>query len=369
MTLGNIYYLNEIGAKKNQEDYIWPAPGNASLNDRVFIVCDGVGGSQNGEIASRIVSESVGNALLKAAPAKIGIPFINELLAEAKTKLLTYAKNQNLNLDMATTFTLLAFVNERAFVSWCGDSRVYHMRHGEVRSKTEDHSLVSSLVKTGEITEKEALNHPQKNIILKAIRADDSEPEAEGYWIDDVQSGDYFMLCTDGLLENIGDRDLKFLLNQNDKGSIDLVQSFQQFCYGKTNDNYSMYLIKIGTASHPTNRIRIRTLLFVLVTFLAAGSIILTKIYYAKRKPIDVVVPVNREKDTSDSTDDLNKDSAKSSTVPQAPIVPVDSRSESTRPTQSKFAGRTTDSARNYRDSSHKSSASLNKQDSANGLK
>lgn len=227
MDLAKIYYLHEIGAKKNQEDYIWPAPGTASLDDRIFIVCDGVGGSQNGEIASRIVSESAGNSLLKTGQTKISTAYINQLLSEAKAKLLNYARGHGLSADMATTFTLLIFLNEKAFISWCGDSRVYHIRNGEILFQTEDHSLVNSLVKNGEITSEEALAHPQKNIILKAIKADDTEPEADGYWMNEIKDGDYFLLCTDGLLENIGERDIKFLLNQNDHGSIDLVQSFQ----------------------------------------------------------------------------------------------------------------------------------------------
>ena len=303
MNLANIYYLHEIGAKKKQEDYIWPAPGTASLDDRIFIVCDGVGGSQNGEIASRIISESVGTTLLKTTPSKINITLVNQLLNEAKGKLLNYARAQGLSSDMATTFSLLVFINGKAFISWCGDSRVYHIRKGEILFKTEDHSLVNTLVKNGEITEEEALSHPQKNIILKAIKADDSEAEADGHWIDDIRDGDYFMLCSDGLLENIGERDLRFLLYQNDKGAIDLILSFQQFCYDKTNDNYSMYLVKVKTNGDRIKKIRNRALLIFLLALTAAGAVFINKKYFNQKKPPDVVVPLNREKNFSDTTE------------------------------------------------------------------
>jgi protein phosphatase len=299
MNLTQIYYIHEIGSKKTQEDYIWPVPGTASPDDRIFIVCDGVGGSESGEIASRIVAESVGTALLKkmipgtAKSPEIGIVLINQLLADAKSKLMDYAKLHRLNADMATTFTLLVLGRDKAFIAWCGDSRVYHIRNGSILFRTADHSLVSSLVRSGELTEEEAREHPQKNVILKAVRADDTEPEADGSWIEDVQEGDYFMLCTDGLLENISERDLIFLLEQNDKGDIDLVESFQRFCYDKTKDNYSMYLVKVSAEKKRTaGKRKIRWLAFLLLLLIGAAALIIKEIYFNGKKVINVVIPV-----------------------------------------------------------------------------
>jgi PPM family protein phosphatase len=328
MNLSNIYYLNEIGAKKKQEDYIWPAAGSASLNDRIFIVCDGVGGSQNGEIASRIVSESVGNALLKMNTAKINIEYVNQLLSEAKAKLLYYAKSQGLSTDMATTFTLLAFSEDKAFVGWCGDSRVYQIRNGEVIFKTEDHSLVNSLVKSGDITEQEAVKHPQKNIILKAIKADESDPEADGIWLENIQPGDYFLLCTDGLLENIGDRDLRFLLEQNDKGAIDLVLAFQQFCYGKTNDNYSMYLLQTRKATAESGKSRNFTLLILFFLLLAFGGFLLVKRYFPGPKPDEKMMPLTPAITETDTVNAV-KNSATDTTPLVETIVPINKHKDS----------------------------------------
>jgi PPM family protein phosphatase len=272
MEVSNIYYLHEIGSKKNQEDYIWPVPGTASPEDRIFIVCDGVGGSEKGEVASRIVAESVGNALLKLPGTSVNLALVNQLLNDAQLKLIEYAKTQGLSSDMATTFCLMLFTNKKVFISWCGDSRVYQLRKGEILFKTDDHSLVHTLVKSGEITEEEAKVHPQKNMILKAIRADDTHPEADGHWIEDITDGDYFLACTDGLLENVSERDLKFLLEQNDKGIIDLVPSFQQFCLDKTKDNYSMYLVRVKTNRQQQVRRRRVAFLLLLLLVLIAGT-------------------------------------------------------------------------------------------------
>lgn len=280
MDLSNVYYLHEIGGKANQEDYIWPTEGTASLEDKVFIVCDGVGGSENGEVASRIISESMGKALLTCSSTTISPDYINSLLLTSKQAMINYARLNGLSLDMATTFTAVILYKSKAFVAWCGDSRVYHLRKGEVLYKSSDHSLVNLLVKNGEITEEEAMTHPQKNIILKAIKADSAAIEAECDWIVDVQAGDYFLLCTDGLLENITNKDLKFLLNQNDKGNIDLVQSFQQFCLNKTKDNYSMYLLKV---KNETKLYKYRPKIYFLASLLVmlvASSLILIRAYY-----------------------------------------------------------------------------------------
>jgi serine/threonine protein phosphatase PrpC len=308
MQVTQIDHLHEVGSKKNQEDYLWPVPGTASLQDRIFIVCDGVGGSESGEVASRIVSEWVGTSLLKTPPAEVGLPLINELLEAARLKLVEFALLKGLSTDMATTFTLLQLVKERAFIAWCGDSRVYHLRKSEILFRTDDHSLVHSLIRKGELTEEEARNHPQKNLLLKAIRADDSRPEAEGHWIEDIREGDYFLLCTDGLLENIADSDLRFLLHQNELGEIDLVKAFRQYCYDKTRDNYSMYLVRVSpgpmeeepetTPARRGMRRRIGWLLFLLLILVAAAAFIIKENYFTPHKEINLLVPDNKSRDS-----------------------------------------------------------------------
>jgi len=253
-------------------------------------VCDGVGGSERGEVASKVVSESVGEALKKMPAESVNIAYINQLLNDAQVKLIKYANSLGGALDMATTFSLILLTDDKVFVAWCGDTRIYHLRKGRPVFKSEDHSLVNSLVKAGEITEDEARVHPQKNMILKAIRADDGEAEAEGLWITDIQDGDYFMACTDGLLENIGERDLKFLLEQYDKGSIDLIPAFQQFCLDKTRDNYSMYLlrVKVKKKTAPFVR-RLPYLVLLLVILAAAGYVLLEKTTLFDASPATVM--------------------------------------------------------------------------------
>ena len=322
MQVTQIDYLHEIGSKKNQEDYLWPEPGTASSEDRIFIVCDGVGGSDSGEVASKMIAEYLGAALKNATSSEVDLPLMNRLLEEARQKLVEYATLKGLGTDMATTFTLLQLMKGKAFIAWCGDSRVYHLRKNEILFRTEDHSLVNSLVRKGELTEEEGRTHPQKNLLLNAVRADDPNPEADGHWITDIQEGDYFLLCTDGLLENISDADVRFLLHQNELGEISLVKAFRQYALDKTRDNYSMYLVRVSPGPmedepEPTPRRglrrRIGWLLFLLLILVAAAAFIIKENYFTPHKQINILTPVNLDKDSmekADAVDSTTVDSA-----------------------------------------------------------
>lgn len=243
LSLTSLYYLHEPGRKRNQEDYIWPLPGTSS--SPAFIVCDGVGGSDNGEVASRVIAESVGNALVQAHQP-VSREFVFGLLNAAKDQLVAHARSNGLNTDMATTFALLVVQDTKALITWCGDSRVYHIRNGKILFCTEDHSLVSALIKNGDITEEEGRRHPGRNMILKAVKADGSPVEADSHWIEDVQEDDYFLLCTDGLLENVSNKDLGFVLSDQNTSPEKAGEMIAQKCKGNTNDNYSMFLLQAG---------------------------------------------------------------------------------------------------------------------------
>ena len=307
MQVTRIDFLHETGAKKNQEDYLWPSPGKASAADRIFIVCDGVGGSDNGEVASRVVAESVGEALT-GRPSEASLLLINELLEAARQELVEYALVKGLGRDMATTFTLLQLVNQRAFIAWCGDSRIYHLRGNEILFRSDDHSLVHSLVRKGELTEEEARDHPQKNLLLKAIRADDARPEAEARWIRDIEEGDQFLLCTDGLLENLSDADLLTLLQMQATGALDLSEALRQSCQDKTRDNYSMYLVRVSPAPVPTDtkeapgtgvRQRIGWLLVLLMILVGAAAFILRANFNSPKNEIKALIPENVKDSTT----------------------------------------------------------------------
>ncbi len=242
----SIYYLFEVGLKGKQEDYIWPVAGKATVNDKVFIVCDGAGSFNNGEIASKLICQFMAAKVLKFGEQKMSGELIDKLLIEARDRLITYAREYRLDTDLATTFSMLILYDQKVLMSWYGDSRIYHLRGGEILFSTEDNSLVNKPIQLTGTSGNNNRLQSRNTAVARGIKADNSPIYAETKWIEDVQDGDYFLLCSKGLMENVTDDDIKLLVSQNDEVNIDLAGSFKQLAFEKTPDNYSMYLIRVN---------------------------------------------------------------------------------------------------------------------------
>lgn len=245
----NIHYLREQGRRENVEDNIFPEPGKATVSDRVFLVCDGVGGEAKGEIASKIVCDVFGSLL--QSRKEHTKESIEEDAQRALKALHTYADAHPEAERMSTTVTMACVEEGGIWVGWCGDSRIYHIRNGRVLWRSKDHSFVQMLVNIGQISEEEAMHHEKRNIILKSFSAPLEKADLEVHRLTDIQAGDYLLLCTDGLLEQITDGLLYQLLEDGNK-ETDKAALFNQYCTGKTSDNYSMYLLKLGGSAAAT---------------------------------------------------------------------------------------------------------------------
>lgn len=251
-------YLNEQGSKRSySEDYIAPAPGQATVETRIFMVCDGVGGNVRGDLASRRVceffSDSVSKFIQKKKLSSEEIDYseagqreiLNSILQRTEKELDRIVAEHPDYKGMATTLTYLHLSPKGAVIAWAGDSRVYHIRNGKILFKTEDHSLVNQLVKAGQITEEEAIHHPQKNVILRAVSGSENETSLDVKVIGfhEIKEEDIFLLCTDGILDGIDETELLqlFLNNYSDQQIIDFIDDK---CDRDSNDNYSMYLVR-----------------------------------------------------------------------------------------------------------------------------
>lgn len=239
------FKLNEIGGRPNLEDAICPqsyAPDALP----VFVVCDGVGGSSFGEVASDIASKTFYNIFTK------GYKDVSENFGKMLTNALDSFKKQvrehvetNPGAEnTSTTLTLIVLKNNKAYVAWCGDSKIYQIRNGKLLFKSRDHSLVNELVMQGIITEEQALTHPQRNVITRSLSSNTKQNDIEYKVIDDVKKEDWFLLCTDGLLEQFTEASFPSLLSDyQSKKQYDKV--IKQICEGKTKDNFSMYLLNM----------------------------------------------------------------------------------------------------------------------------
>ena len=252
--------IHELGSRSNQEDSIFPVMGQASADQRVFLVCDGMGGLDKGEVASEAVSKALGemaNAICDVVPWFSDDDF-KQCLAKAYNAL--DAADTKKEATMGTTMTFLCFHDGGCLVAHIGDSRVYHLRPSLVPEKgvllrTRDDSLVQQMYENGEITYEEMRTSPKKNVILKGMQPHQMQrTTATLTHITDVKPGDYFYLCTDGMLEKMEDKELVSIL----AGKESDEQKRQRLidATAGNSDNHSAYLIQVKEVSEGTAEIQ-----------------------------------------------------------------------------------------------------------------
>ncbi len=246
------YSLQELGQRKNQEDSLFPALGKQTDKDRVFILCDGMGGHEKGEVASSTVCEVMGRTIHSlwnpSQPLTDGI--FRQALSAAYDAL--DAKDNGEERKMGTTMTFLCLHAGGATVAHIGDSRIYQLRPAKdgtparIVFRTRDHSLVSDLVRIGEITEEEAKHHPQKNVITRAmLPCQEQRAKADIVHLTDIQPGDYFYMCSDGMLEEAADENVLNIITKPDVTDEQKLEMLRQVTE-ENKDNHTAHLIYIG---------------------------------------------------------------------------------------------------------------------------
>lgn len=235
--------LHETGGRDHNEDAVYPVDPN--MNDRLFMVCDGVGGQHKGEVASALVCKYFAAYFSQFSNQDFEDNFPEEALRDVEEKLREDIHLHPEYSGMASTLTLVYFMPGKAkvIIGWIGDSRVYHVRDGNILFKTKDHSEVQSLIDMGEITEKEALNHPKKNIITRAVNGR-REARIDQHIIEGIRENDFFMLCTDGILEHLGDDEIRAWFKESES-TEKIKEKIYKNAVGRTKDNFSMILIKV----------------------------------------------------------------------------------------------------------------------------
>ncbi len=243
--------IHEMGQRDNQEDSIFPSEEQASVDNRLFILCDGMGGHESGEVASQTVCQALSDYIQKNFPADevFTDAQLREALAVANARL--EEKDTGAAKKMGTTLTFLYLHRGGATVAHIGDSRVYHLRPetDEILYRTRDHSLIYDLFDVGELTLPEMETSPNKNIITRVMMpGQEQTPKADIAHITDIKSGDYFYLCSDGMLEEMSDVEIIDILKDKDlteEGKRNkLIAATTQ-----NQDNHSGLLIKIQTVT------------------------------------------------------------------------------------------------------------------------
>ncbi len=233
--------------RDHNEDFVashLPAdPEEESQNGRLYIVADGVGGSDAGEVASRFATERTIHHYLASAGSDDWGERLRQSMLAANHELRQLVGNQYQGLRMATTMVAAVLHDDQATLANVGDSRGYHWRNGAIRQITKDQSLVARLLEEGAITEQEAANHPRKNVILHSLGSE-SAPQIDLYEVP-LQPGEALIMCSDGLTRHVSDDEIASAV-----GALPVAEATENLIQLANSrggeDNISVAILSIG---------------------------------------------------------------------------------------------------------------------------
>lgn len=219
------FSITDIGQKRElNEDYVYISETSVGNLPNLFIVADGMGGHNAGDYASKYTVETIVQSIRKSVETDPQT-LIEQAIKEANT----YIRNQSLTNEhmsgMGTTVVVATCAQDELLAANIGDSRLYVIRDEEMVQITTDHSLVEEMIHMGGIDRKSARNHPDKNIITRAVGVKD-QVQADFFTVDIFQ-GDIILMCSDGLTNMLDDNEIRQII-RNGRDVVDKAGSLIQ---------------------------------------------------------------------------------------------------------------------------------------------
>lgn len=236
--------LTDVGrVRRSNEDSVY-----CSAEDGVFVVADGMGGHAAGEVASAIASEWIAERLCGACMT-MELDQVEDrfrtAFVEAGREILRQAAENTAQLGMGTTATVLLLRADGEYIiGHIGDSRAYLVRDGAIEQVTRDHSWVQEQVDRGMITPEQAKNHPQSNIITRALGTE-AYPTPDLY-NGDVQAGDVFLLASDGLTDMVSEERMHTVIEEEEDPDRCVGRLVREANLAGGTDNISALVARIG---------------------------------------------------------------------------------------------------------------------------
>ena len=328
--------ITDIGANRtSQQDSILSIPqlihNNDSLTDQdyyddsnasIFAVADGMGGGKSGDLASQLAIAGLSEYVLKHKELlpNDSYSLINSAIYHANEQILSHLNFHPDDLSMGSTVMMGLIQDEKLFIGWVGDSRCYGLdKLGELTQLSHDHSFVQSLVDEGKITQEEAFDHPNRNIINQSLGMPSIIPSFEMF---ELNSFSKILLCSDGLNSMLTDTEIRNILlkdlpvdqlNQqlvdlaNEKGGDDNISSILIHLYPKEK-------IKNGTSESLVNPIvkpfkRKTTWILTLISICLISLFVLVFKYQTKQSSTLKPAKIEERKQAS-INDNLNTDNS-----------------------------------------------------------
>ncbi len=213
----------------------------------LFVVADGMGGHQGGEVASQVATQTLGGTIEGDEGELTSGRELIERIQNANEAILAQGSADSSLRGMGTTVSAIAvldgFHGAILGVANVGDSRVYRLRDGSLEQITEDHSLVAELVRDGRLSEEEAEHHPRKNVLTRALGI--TSPVEVDLFEHEVVAGDRFLICSDGLTNEVAHDDIAATLGSDDSLD-DLAQRLVEMANdGGGRDNTTVVLVDV----------------------------------------------------------------------------------------------------------------------------
>jgi protein phosphatase len=236
------FSITDIGERRRiNQDYVFCSENAIGKLPNLFIVADGMGGHNAGDYASRFCVEFF-KQKIEESGIETPITLIEAAIRETNEALRNKAQEQTELEGMGTTLVAATIFDKEMYVANVGDSRLYVI--GKlIKQVTEDHSLVEAMVKTGELNRCEARIHPNKNIITRAIGANDTvEPD---FFEVSLEDGDTVLMCSDGLTNMLEDDTIERIIREND--DLETAAETLVKCANENGgkDNIAIVIIKV----------------------------------------------------------------------------------------------------------------------------
>lgn len=235
------FSITDIGKKRKvNQDYVYTSENPIGNLPNLFIVADGMGGHNAGDFASKLTVETLLSEIADSFE-KNPVKILSKAIASANDVIRKKAAEAPDMEGMGTTLVAATCLGKYLHVANVGDSRLYVVGK-EIRQITKDHSLVEEMVRIGTISHSEARNHPDKNIITRAIGAAvEVEPD---FFTVELEEGDVVLMCSDGLTNMLEDEAIRMILS----GGRDIVEQAQSLVDAANanggRDNISVVLIE-----------------------------------------------------------------------------------------------------------------------------
>lgn len=233
--VGKVRRLNEDGFVELPEIGVW-------------LVADGMGGHAAGDVASGLIVESFEHLRTPGTVEELAYD-VRIRLYEANRKIREHAQRRGPGATMGSTVVTFLARDRHCVCQWAGDSRAYLMRGGNLTQITRDHSAVEDLIEAGELRREDAADHPQANVITRAVGV------AEQLMLDECvhegEEGDTILLCSDGLNKELNDEEIAVIIDGHDyrDASRLLVETA---LHRGARDNVTVAVIESAAASDPT---------------------------------------------------------------------------------------------------------------------